>query len=83
MTKAQRLIDKLRHPENWRGGPAHQAQQIDRNYGYDRMEPDLAFVYFTDGSVAGVRPKSRQAWIPSMQETLGPDPLGDWHGRNV
>jgi hypothetical protein len=63
MTKADILVDRMSQPDAWARGIAWNAQRLQRNYGYDKMDPEFKFVYFDDKSVAGFRPLDRSAWV--------------------
>lgn len=63
MTMATVFVTMMSKPDAWNVSAQHSAKRIDPAFDYDRMEQDLAFYYFCDGSIAGVRPMSHQAWI--------------------
>jgi hypothetical protein len=56
------FVEAMKADGAWNTSAQHTAKKIDPEFRYDRMENDLAFYYFTDGSKAGVRPMSHQAW---------------------
>jgi hypothetical protein len=62
MTFAATFVQAMTSPVAWSKSSIHTAWHIDEHADYDKMEPDLGFFYFSDGSRAGVRPQSRQAW---------------------
>jgi hypothetical protein len=72
MTMATVFVTMMSKPDAWNVSAQHSAKRIDPAFDYDRLERDLAFYYFSDGSIAGVRPMSHQAWISG--EVVAPQP---------
>lgn len=62
-TIANAFVEAMAADGAWNISAQHTAKQLDGDFQYDRQETDLAFYYFTDGSKAGVRPMSHQAWV--------------------
>lgn len=63
MPTATAFVIIMQEPSSWERSAQHQAKTLDRRFQYDRLEHDLAFYYFSDGSRAGVRPMTHQAWV--------------------
>jgi len=63
MTLAEQFVHSMKLPHAWDISSITTAKRIDRNVARDSMELDLVFYYFSDGSSAGIRPRSHQAWV--------------------
>lgn len=62
MTIAHQFVTRMTAPDAWDESAIHRASEVDRSHTYDKVDVDLAFFYFTDGSSAGTRPRSHQVW---------------------